>query len=214
RGCRGDAAPFPRAGGERPRVSGADTLPRSPRRPRARCRPGDHRPARPLVPAEASLALRLPPARDLMCRVRRRHGPCRLLAARGRRGLPELRQRRVTAFPRGLARNRRAAPAPPGRCRRSRPDRAGSTRGPRGDHRLVRVPRRLPPTDTQRVEGRTGPGGPVLEALPRKGRIHKTGEAACFFPRIGRLAVPTFQDTIRALEGYWADYGCVLMQPY
>jgi glycyl-tRNA synthetase alpha chain len=28
------------------------------------------------------------------------------------------------------------------------------------------------------------------------------------------LATPTFQDTIRALEGYWADYGCVLMQPY
>ena len=28
------------------------------------------------------------------------------------------------------------------------------------------------------------------------------------------LAVPTFQDTIRALESYWADYGCVLMQPY
>jgi glycyl-tRNA synthetase alpha chain len=28
------------------------------------------------------------------------------------------------------------------------------------------------------------------------------------------LAVPTFQETIRALEGYWADYGCVLMQPY
>ena len=28
------------------------------------------------------------------------------------------------------------------------------------------------------------------------------------------MAVPTFQDTIRALEGYWADYGCVLMQPY
>jgi glycyl-tRNA synthetase alpha chain len=25
---------------------------------------------------------------------------------------------------------------------------------------------------------------------------------------------PTYQDTIRALEGYWADYGCVLMQPY
>jgi glycyl-tRNA synthetase alpha chain len=35
-----------------------------------------------------------------------------------------------------------------------------------------------------------------------------------FFPRIGGLAVPTYQDTIRALEGYWADYGCVLMQPY
>jgi len=29
-----------------------------------------------------------------------------------------------------------------------------------------------------------------------------------------RLAAPTYQDTIRALEGYWADYGCVLMQPY
>jgi len=28
------------------------------------------------------------------------------------------------------------------------------------------------------------------------------------------LAAPTFQDTIGALEGYWADYGCVLMQPY
>jgi glycyl-tRNA synthetase alpha chain len=28
------------------------------------------------------------------------------------------------------------------------------------------------------------------------------------------LAVPTYQDTIRALEAYWADYGCVLMQPY
>jgi glycyl-tRNA synthetase alpha chain len=31
---------------------------------------------------------------------------------------------------------------------------------------------------------------------------------------LGALAAPTFQDTIRALEGYWADYGCVLMQPY
>jgi len=28
------------------------------------------------------------------------------------------------------------------------------------------------------------------------------------------LAAPTFQDTIRALEGYWATYGCALMQPY
>jgi glycyl-tRNA synthetase alpha chain len=31
---------------------------------------------------------------------------------------------------------------------------------------------------------------------------------------LGALAASTFQDTIRALEGYWADYGCVLMQPY
>jgi glycyl-tRNA synthetase alpha chain len=31
---------------------------------------------------------------------------------------------------------------------------------------------------------------------------------------LGGLPVPTYQDTIRALEGYWADYGCVLMQPY
>ncbi|HVD12554.1 MAG TPA: glycine--tRNA ligase subunit alpha [Gaiellaceae bacterium] len=28
------------------------------------------------------------------------------------------------------------------------------------------------------------------------------------------MAAPTYQDTIRALEGYWAEYGCVLMQPY
>jgi glycyl-tRNA synthetase alpha chain len=31
---------------------------------------------------------------------------------------------------------------------------------------------------------------------------------------LGAVAASTFQDTIRALEGYWADYGCVLMQPY
>jgi glycyl-tRNA synthetase alpha chain len=31
---------------------------------------------------------------------------------------------------------------------------------------------------------------------------------------LSALAVPTYQDTIRALEAYWADYGCVLMQPY
>jgi glycyl-tRNA synthetase alpha chain len=31
---------------------------------------------------------------------------------------------------------------------------------------------------------------------------------------LGGLAAPNFQETIRALEGYWADYGCVLMQPY
>jgi glycyl-tRNA synthetase alpha chain len=28
------------------------------------------------------------------------------------------------------------------------------------------------------------------------------------------LSVPTYQDTIRDLEAYWADYGCVLVQPY
>jgi glycyl-tRNA synthetase alpha chain len=28
------------------------------------------------------------------------------------------------------------------------------------------------------------------------------------------LAAPTYQDMIRGLEGYWAGYGCVLMQPY
>jgi glycyl-tRNA synthetase alpha chain len=35
-----------------------------------------------------------------------------------------------------------------------------------------------------------------------------------FFPRIGGLAAPTYQDMIRGLEDYWAGYGCVLMQPY
>lgn len=28
------------------------------------------------------------------------------------------------------------------------------------------------------------------------------------------MAVRNYQDMIRGLEGYWADYGCVLMQPY
>jgi glycyl-tRNA synthetase alpha chain len=28
------------------------------------------------------------------------------------------------------------------------------------------------------------------------------------------VSTPTFQETISALERYWADYGCVVMQPY
>ena len=28
------------------------------------------------------------------------------------------------------------------------------------------------------------------------------------------MAELDYQSMIRALEGYWADYGCVLMQPY
>ncbi|MEO8289824.1 MAG: glycine--tRNA ligase subunit alpha [Gaiellaceae bacterium] len=28
------------------------------------------------------------------------------------------------------------------------------------------------------------------------------------------MAVPTYQETIASLERYWADYGCVIMQPY
>jgi glycyl-tRNA synthetase alpha chain len=28
------------------------------------------------------------------------------------------------------------------------------------------------------------------------------------------VSVPTYQETITSLERYWADYGCVLMQPY
>ena len=28
------------------------------------------------------------------------------------------------------------------------------------------------------------------------------------------MGAPTYQETIAALERYWADYGCVLMQPY
>jgi glycyl-tRNA synthetase alpha chain len=56
--------------------------------------------------------------------------------------------------------------------------------------------------------------GARLEAPSRKGLTNRTEGAAAFFPRMVALAAPTFQDTIRALEGYWADYGCVLMQPY
>ena len=32
--------------------------------------------------------------------------------------------------------------------------------------------------------------------------------------RLDGVAALNYQDMIRALEGYWADYGCVLMQPY
>ena len=28
------------------------------------------------------------------------------------------------------------------------------------------------------------------------------------------MAAPTYQDTITTLQSYWADYGCVVMQPY
>jgi glycyl-tRNA synthetase alpha chain len=31
---------------------------------------------------------------------------------------------------------------------------------------------------------------------------------------MSRVAAPNFQETIAALERYWAGYGCVLMQPY
>jgi glycyl-tRNA synthetase alpha chain len=30
----------------------------------------------------------------------------------------------------------------------------------------------------------------------------------------GTVSPPTYQETITSLERYWADYGCVLMQPY
>jgi glycyl-tRNA synthetase alpha chain len=30
----------------------------------------------------------------------------------------------------------------------------------------------------------------------------------------GTVSTPTYQETIASLERYWADYGCVLMQPY
>jgi glycyl-tRNA synthetase alpha chain len=31
---------------------------------------------------------------------------------------------------------------------------------------------------------------------------------------VGRVSPPTYQETLLALERYWADYGCVIMQPY
>ncbi len=31
---------------------------------------------------------------------------------------------------------------------------------------------------------------------------------------MGRVSPPTYQETLLALERYWADYGCVIMQPY
>jgi glycyl-tRNA synthetase alpha chain len=31
---------------------------------------------------------------------------------------------------------------------------------------------------------------------------------------VGRVSTPTYQEMLLALERYWADYGCVIMQPY
>ena len=30
----------------------------------------------------------------------------------------------------------------------------------------------------------------------------------------GRTDAPTFQDVIMSLQRYWADVGCVILQPY
>src|SRR6266550_2057868 len=32
--------------------------------------------------------------------------------------------------------------------------------------------------------------------------------------RIFATVAPTYQETIAALQAYWADYGCVIVQPY
>ena len=84
---RGDAAPLPRAGGERACVPGADAVPRSARRARARRR-------RPTTdPLVLSFQLKLLwlsgylPHVTALRRVRGRHRARRLLAARRRRGL-------------------------------------------------------------------------------------------------------------------------------
>src|SRR4029453_11680408 len=67
---RSDAAPLPRAGGERARLPCARALPRAPRRARAGGRAPAGRSPRALVPAEAALARGIPAARDELRRVR------------------------------------------------------------------------------------------------------------------------------------------------
>ena len=100
------------------------------------------RPARPLVPAEAALALGLPAAPDELRRVRGGGAARRLLAAGRRRGLRELRRRVAAA----LGRRHRGHRRPARNAARRRGDlEAGRTRGAARDHVVVRVPRRLPP---------------------------------------------------------------------
>ena len=72
-------------------------------------RPPGARPARPVVPAEAAVALGLPAARDQLRRMRRDRRARRLLGARGRRRLPGARRRRAAPVARGARRDRAAA---------------------------------------------------------------------------------------------------------
>ena len=126
----GDAAALHRAGAERPRVHRAHALPRPARRDAACSGSTLARPARARVPAEAALALRLPAASDELCRVRRgRRDARRLLAARGRRRLPRVRERGggARAERRGDRRHR-GAPRAPAR-RRGRARRSANARG-------------------------------------------------------------------------------------
>src|SRR6266511_1174990 len=100
-----------------------------------------------LVPAEAALALGLPAAPDELRGVRGRRPARRLLAAGGRGRLRALRRGLAAALARGDPRHRGSAGAPARRGRDRPPRGAG---GAAGDHRVVRVPRRLPPADTRR----------------------------------------------------------------
>ena len=90
-------------------VRGADALPRRAGRARRASSRAGCRPARPLVPAEAALALRLPAAPDELRRVWRGRAARRLLAS-GRRGcLRALWRRLAPALCRGHRRDRGAA---------------------------------------------------------------------------------------------------------
>ena len=106
---RGDAAPARRAGGERARVRRAHAVPRRARRRGALHRPPGPRPARPVVPAEAAVALGLPAARDQLRRMRRDRRARRLLGPGRRRRLPGARRRRAAPLARRARRDREAA---------------------------------------------------------------------------------------------------------
>src|SRR5204862_995788 len=155
-----------RAGGEPEGVPGRGALPRTARRA-ARAgraeRPSRARSTRAVVPAEAPLAVGLPPACDELRRVRRRGWADRVLAA-GRRGrVPRLRGRDNALARAGGAAWDRGAAQPPARGRRRRgADRASGARRPCGDHVLVRVPRRLSPAYVRMIGRRVVIGAPGL----------------------------------------------------
>src|SRR6266511_2085312 len=101
----GDAAPVHGAGSQPARVPGADTLPRRARRARADHRPLCARPAGPVVPAQAALALRLPAAPDELRELRHgRRRSDRVFGGCRRRGLCWVRKGGARPVP---GRNRR-----------------------------------------------------------------------------------------------------------
>src|ERR687892_396712 len=143
--ARSSAPALRRGGGAAARVPRAHAPPGSPGRRRCgAARPARARAARPLLPAQAALALRLPPAPDELRRVRGSEAARGLLRAGGRGGVPGVRDGRAAALGCGLPGDRGAARAAARRGARGRPGRGRAAAVPARYRALVRRARRLP----------------------------------------------------------------------